>query len=486
MQQDLDVCRLFAAVILLPFRIAVLFFALLALPRPACAEIGLAPPFRDHAILQRDKPVLLWGRAAAGEKVQVSFAGQQKDTTADASGHWTITLDALATNTTPAELKVSGTNIVVLKDILVGEVWLCSGQSNMNLPVTEVIDAPREIAAANTPLIRELNLRTTITDPPNRMVDSEWRVCDPDTVRTFSATGYFFARELHRQLGVPIGIIKATLGGSPIEAWISPASLASDPAFAIVAQRWEAMRPRVTGDSLRNEPGSLYRRFIEPLLPSAIAGFVWYQGEGNTERADEYSRLLTTMIPQWRTDFRQGDIPFIFAQLPRWDDPRDKGGDSWPRLREAQASALKLPHTGMAVLLDIGDSKDLHPRNKQEAGRRLARIALAQAYGKGIPHSGPVPIIFQREGSSIRLKFDHAQGLKILGDASGLFELSGTDAKFLPAQVTLEGDTVRVTAPGIEHPTTIRFEWKNDPQSYLVNDDGLIAAPFRRWMDTSR
>lgn len=447
---------------------------------PLHAEVKLATPFRDGAVLQRCKPLPIWGTAAPSETVRVEFQGQTKETAADSAGRWSLKLDPLQASSTPAELKVSGTNMLVLKDILVGEVWLCSGQSNMNAPVAEVFDADREIASADYPLIRELRVHTAITDPPNLMVEASWRTCTPATAREFSATGYFFARELYRDLGIPIGIIKATLGGSPIEAWMSKEALASHPAFAPVAERWEAMRPHVKGDSLRNEPASLYNRFMKPLLPYTIAGFVWYQGEGNTERADEYALLLTTMIPQWRRDFQQGDLPFLIVQLPRWHDPRDVGGDRWPRLREAQASALALPRTAMAVTLDVGDTKDLHPRNKQAVGKRLGLLALADVYGRKVQSRGPTLSAIAREGSTLRLRFDHAEGLRVVGDSGQLFELAGADDKFIPAQARIDGASVIITAEGLSLPNAVRFEWKNNPESFLLNDAGLSSAPFRK------
>lgn len=448
------------------------------------AEVKLATPFRDSAVLQRDKPLPIWGTATPGERIRVEFADQTKESTATPEGRWTVTLDKLETSATPARLQVSGTNTIVLKDILVGEVWLCSGQSNMNAPVAEVLDAAREIASANHPLIRELRVHTAITDPPDLMVDATWQVCSPDTVRSLSATGYFFARELHRELGIPIGIIKATLGGSPIEAWMSKAALASHPAFAPVAERWEAMRLRVKGDSLRNEPASLYNRFMLPLLPYSIAGFVWYQGEGNTERADEYALLLKTMIPQWRRDFQQGELPFLIVQLPRWEDPRDMGGDRWPRLREAQASALTLPNTAMAVTLDVGDTKDLHPRNKQAVGKRLSLLALADVYGRKIPSRGPALTSITREAdaSSLRIRFDHAEGLRVVGTAADLFQLAGPDGKFIPAQARIgdDGTSIILHAEGLPRPNAVRFGWKNNPESFLMNAVNLPAAPFRQ------
>lgn len=463
----------------LPLLCRALVFLAPALVLPLRAAITLATPFRDDAVLQRDKPLPVWGLADPQEKISVQFHGQTKATTAGADGRWQVTLDPIPASADPAELVVQGKSTVTIKDVLVGDVWLCSGQSNMFLAVRLCLNPEKEAAAANHPLIRHFNVKSVVSEKPLEYVDGVWEVCTPQTVREFTATGYFFGRDLQEALHVPIGIIKATLGGSPVEGWISAPALASNPAFTVVAERWEKMRPNVQGGSIRNEPSGLYNGLIYPLEPFAIKGFVWYQGEGNAPRANEYSLLFRTMITQWRKDFRQGDLPFFFVQLPNYPEPKDTTHETWAWLRENQAAALALPNTGMAVTLDIGDNNNLHPANKQEVGRRLSLIALARVYGRSVEYHGPTFASATREGAAIRVRFDHAQGLHLTGDPSHAFLLAGADKKFVPAQAKIDGESVLVSADGLPAPESVRFEWTNAPDTILYNAENLPAAPFR-------
>ena len=455
------------------------YFVLLLWPAALPAEVALATPFRDGAVLQRGKPVPVWGTAAPGESVSVEFHRQTKQTQADAQGRWSVELHSLNASSKAGELRVTGQNTVVVKNVVVGEVWLCSGQSNMHLPVKQAADAKREIKTAQHPLIREFVEKSFVADQPLTMVDGGWQECSPGTVAEFTAVGYFFARDLQQELQVPVGIIHATLGGSPIEGWMSEQALAGNPAFAVVAERWKLLRPRVSGKGLRNQPAGLYNGLIHPLEPFALAGFLWYQGEGNCERADEYGLLFRTMIQQWRADFQQPELPFVFVQLPNFIDTRDKSGDAWARLREGQASALALPNTFMAVTIDVGDPKQLHPTNKQAVGKRLALQALDKVYGRKVQANGPVFAGSSREGTSLRLRFDHATGLAFAGDGGKAFEVAGADGKFVAAQARIDGETVVVSAPGVDQPAAVRFEWCNNPEAFLVNGAGLPAAPFR-------
>ena len=442
------------------------------------AEIILAAPFRDGAVLQRGKPVPVWGRAAAGEEVRVEFDGQSLRTVADSGGRWRVQLESMPANAAPARLVVRGHNVVTVSDILVGEVWLCSGQSNMNMAVRDARDAEKEIAEANHPLIRHFVVKSQVADDPVEMADGEWRACKPGNVGAFTAAGYFFGRELHRQLGVPVGVMKATLGGSPIEGWLSAEALASDPAFSVVAERWKALKPRVEKGN-RNQPAGLYNGLIHPLEPFALAGFLWYQGEGNAERSGEYARLFTTMIAQWRRDFAQGDLPFVFAQLPKWRPKPNQMAHDWPGLRAAQtAVAASVPNTFMAVTLDAGDKDDLHPKNKQEVGRRMALLALAKVYGRPVESSGPVFKSAEAVGSVVKVHFDHADGLRIEGDAVQGFEIAGPDGKFQPALVFEDGSSLWVESGRVARPAVVRHAWSALPETYVFNKAGLPAAPF--------
>jgi sialate O-acetylesterase len=464
----------------------ILVAAFVGLVGTAHAEVTLASLFRNGAVLQRDKPVTVWGTAAAGEAVNVEFTGRvhsTKNTQADGQGHWRVELDLMAASAQPATLVVTGRNVVTVSDILVGDVWLCSGQSNMMMAVRQVANAEREMAAANYPLIRHFTVKAAVANSPQAQADGEWQATTPDNVKLFTAAGYFFALNLHRELGVPIGLIKATLGGSPIEGWLSQEALMSDPAFNVVHDRWEQLKPKVKGDGFRNQPSGLYNGLIVPMEPYTLKGFLWYQGEGNHRYPLEYGFLFRTMITQWRRDFRQGDLPFVFVQLPDYAEPGDKTEQSWAWLREQQASALSLQKVSMAVTIDIGDPKDHHPTNKQEVGRRLALVTLKDVYGRGVRARGPVFDEARRDGAALRLHFREADGLKLTGEASQAFLIAGENHNFVPANARIEGTDVVVSAAGVTAPIAVRFEWTNTPTVFLVNRTGLPAAPFRsdRW-----
>jgi len=480
--------------------------ALFALFLLACgpglrADVRPGAPFRDGAVLQRGKPIPVWGKASPGERVQVSFHGETAAATADGTGRWRVELGPLAASSESAQMAVAGQNTVTVQDVLVGEVWLCAGQSNMFFTVRAAQNFTREKADAHYATIREFApngvaektktgefdvlIRNNVASQPHDTMDGSWEACSPATVGRFTAVGYFFARELQRRLGpVPIGIVKATLGGSPIEAWLSAEALASDPAFAVVAQRWEKIRQKRLGvNEIREQPSGLYNGLIYPIEPYALAGVLWYQGESNAVRADEYSRLFLTMIRQWRRGFGREDLPFIFVQLPNFGGefagPGGNAGTRWALEREAQAAALELPKVDMVVTIDIGDPASLHPANKQEVGRRAALIALAQTYGQKVEASGPVRAAVETEGPAVRVRFTHAAGLHCVGDVGRLFEIAGRDGQFEPAQARLEGESMLVSAAGVSKPSMVRLEWSNAPAAYLANNAGLPAAPFR-------
>lgn len=496
------------------------------------ADVSLAPLFQNHAVLQRDQPVPVWGRADPGEKVSVSFRRQTVTTAADTGGRWLVRLAPLAASTEPAELVVTGKNTVRVADVLVGEVWLCSGQSNMEFPVYDpananfrLDNAAAEVAAAKFPLIRQFKVARAVAEKPADTVRGDWAVCSPETVGAFTAVGYFFARDLHRKLGVPVGIINSSWGGTPVESWMSAEALASDPAFRVVQERWRRMlaeyparkpaaeaaldswrkaeaaakalgtdahaaylqqhrRPRLPrgpGDSWT--PSGLFNGMIAPLVPAAFRGVLWYQGESNAERAAEYRTLFGAMITQWRQTWGRGDFPFYFVQLANYGLPSDPTGQTYAFLREAQTQTRTLPATGMAVIIDIGNPDNIHPGNKQEVGGRLALIAVAQTYGLGGECSGPVFASMAAEGSTLRMKFAHAGGLATRGGPAAGFEIAGADRLFHPAHAQIEGDTVVVSAAEVPAPTAVRYAWANAPVANLCNAAGLPAAPFRtdRW-----
>ncbi len=491
--------------------------ALLLAGLPAHADITLAPLFRDGAVLQRDQPVAVWGRAAPAEKVQVTFGGQTASVVTLANGRWKVTLKPLKASAQPAELVATGANTVRVRDVLVGDVWLCSGQSNMGFIVRNVENADAEIAAAKFPLIRQFKVTLTAAEQPKDDVVGEWSSCSPATVGNYSAVAYFFARDLHRQLGIPVAIVNSSWGGTQIESWMSEKVLRAHPAAKDIYARWEKLladypakkqaygpalekwkanqaaakaagKPFTTraplapeGPGSRWQPASLYNGMIAPLVPYGFKGAIWYQGESNAARHAEYGSLFTDMIKQWRAEFGQ-PLPLYFVQLADFASGAGNTGDVWAFLREAQTKALALPGTGMAVTIDIGHPTDIHPKNKQEVGRRLALHARKQLYGEKIETDGPVFKSARRDGQAMRVTFTHAAGMRLApakDDGRIAFEVAGEDRKFVPATVRVDGDAVIVSADSVAQPVAVRYAWRNLPDARLYNAAGLPAAPFR-------
>ena len=481
------------------------------------ADVTLAPLFQDHAVLQCDKPLPVWGRADAGEHVTVTFKGQQASATTGADGRWMVSLAAVPASAEPAELVVAGKSTVTLKDIVVGEVWLASGQSNMEWPVRLAQNAAGEIAAANYPLLRQLTVEHNVAATPAETVKtSGWQAATPQTVGEFTAVGYFFGRDLQRKLGVPVGIINSSWGGTAIEVWMDAAALRSTAAFPAIDARWQkdlaefparlasypaeqaawskaeeharATRtknpvpwPRVPiGPGTPYAPSGLFNGMIAPLQPGALRGILWYQGEANWAHPEEYAGLFPAMIRAWRAGWNQGDVPFYFVQLANFGVPNDPTFRAWAHLREAQTQALLLRATDMAVTIDIGEATNIHPLNKQEVGRRLALIAKAQVYGIAGDFSGPVFERVRSEGRALRVYFSHAAtGLISYNQPVQSLELAGADRRFFPASAKIERSTLLVTAPGVKEPVAVRYAWSNAPVANLYNGAGLPAAPFR-------
>jgi sialate O-acetylesterase len=487
------------------------------------ADVVPAALFSDHAVLQRDKPIPVWGRADAGEKVTVTFGVQKRATTTGSDGRWILFLDALPASAQPADLIVAGKNTLVLRDIVVGEVWLCSGQSNMEWPVSRAMDAPREIAAANFPLLRHVRVEHVVAETPADTVKTGgWQAATPQTVGGFTAVGYYFARDLHQKLGVPIGLVHSSWGGTPVESWLSPAALEANPAFAVVRERWRqnlvdypAAKPaydawlaewtkaeaaaKKKGEPAQREwlkknprrrpprgagdpwtPTGLFNGMINPLLPYALRGVIWYQGESNAERAAEYHALFGAMITAWRAHFGQGDIPFFWVSLANYKVPADATGLSYAFLREAQTKTLTLPNTGQALAIDLGDPDNIHPTNKQAVGRRLALLARNRVYDVIGDDTGPTFSAATREGAGLRVRFTHAEG-GLISHAKPVqsLELAGADRVFRPAEGRIDRDTLFVTSPLVRQPVAVRYAWKNAPEANLYNGAGLPAVPFR-------
>ncbi len=494
--------------------------ALLCLGVSAYADVIPAPLFTDNAVLQRDKPIPVWGKADAGEKVTVTLGAQTVETTAGADGKWMVKLAALPAQTEGAELIIKGNNTVTLGNVVVGEVWIASGQSNMEWITRNTYDAAIEVpASANFPLIRHIKIKKTVAASPMDTVPVEratWEVAGPDTTGNFSAVGYYFAKDIYQLTGVPVGIIGSNWGGTMIEPWISAKTLAANPAFAVANERhaekeaaypaqlekfatdlakWKAARdaakaagseftdrePKAPGDPTQSpqKPSTLNNAMINPLVPYAIRGAIWYQGESNAGRANEYNALMSALITDWREQFGQGEFPFYWVQLANF---RNTEATPWAFLREAQTQTLALPHTGQAVIVDIGDLKDIHPRNKKDVGRRLARLALKNDYGfEKIVASGPVMEKAERDGAGFKVTFTHTDG-GLIAPLNALygFELAGEDKEFKPAEATIEGNTVIVTSAAVTEPVAVRYAWRDAPVAGLFSKAaGLPAVPFR-------
>jgi len=438
------------------------------------ATILLAPVFTDHAVLQQGKPVPVWGQAEPGEKVVVSFGPQRVAALADASGRWIAYLDALSANSTGTDLSAGS---LVIHDVVVGEVWLASGQSNMEFTVDSPNDgtyrvehAAEEVAAANYPLIRQFKVAYHTDAKPQRTAEGAWAVGSPATVPEFSAVAYFFARDLYRRLQVPIGILNVSWRGSPVEAWMSPLAL----------QRTPFRHPHP--GSARHDnwgPAGLYNGMLNPVVPDAIRGVIWYQGESNTDLAADYHAQFATLITTWREHFGQGDVPFYWVQLANYIDPKDKTNQQWAELRAAQTATLELPLTGQAIAIDGNEPSNLHPRNKQEIGHRLALIARNQVYGIPGDSNGPTFERAVRERDGVRVYFAYADnGLTAAAKPAQSFEVAGVDGIFRPATVTLIGASAFVRAAGVPHPAAVRYAWHNAPEANLYNGAGLPAVPF--------
>ena len=476
---------------------------IMKIPRPLLLLLlGIHPAFAltlphvfgDHMVLQAGQPVPIWGWASPGEGITVHFGAQEKHATAaTGDGRWEVRLDPLTISSQPSQLTVSGSDTVTFNDVLVGEVWLCSGQSNMSKPVGEhrgqkpTFNYLQELAAANFPEVRLLKVPALKLAAPARDINAAWVPCTPDSLlkTDFSAAGYFFARKLFQELNVPIGVIDASYGGTRIELWISPQGFAAVPSLAEYAKA-SLTPPAKVGDA---ELSTCYRAEIFPLIPYAIRGFLWYQGESNVDGNDGsfYADKMAALINDWRSEWHQ-ELPFYYVQLApllyhvaRSD--RVVSPEALPLVWEAQTATLRLPHTGMIVTTDlVDDLTDIHPRDKKDVGERLARWALADEYGrKDIEVSGPMFHSMDIQGDKAILHFDHIGGGLVSKDNKPLkwFDIAGADGTFYPAIATIDGDTVAVTSPKVSAPQVVHFAWDEAACANLFNKAGLPAVPFR-------
>lgn len=442
------------------------------------AEVSLAPLFRDGAVLQRNTPIPVWGRARTGEQVAVHLGADTAAATAGADGRWFVHLPARPASAVPVELVAEGDNRIVVHDVLVGDVWLCGGQSNMMMAVHNGRDAEREIAAANFPQLRLFKIPPQFADTPTDNVGGAWQSASPGTVGNFSATAYFFGRELQTSLGIPVGLIVSSYGNTAIATWRSTAALAGD---EVVAAWWRRQQQAKSPPRPHRQPSAGHNGMIAPLVPYAVRGFLWYQGETDATEAPALSRhyaaQLTGLIREWRALFAADQpLPFYWVQLAGFGHaaPRD-----WTGVREQQTRALALPATGQAIALDLGDATDIHPHNKQEVGTRLARLALHRTYGQEIVDTGPKLELAEVTGSRVTLRFD-TSSLRAQGDLATAFELAGADGKFHRVdQASITGNTITFATQNVTTPVTVRFAWQDLPTGFLFNADGLPAAPFQ-------
>lgn len=496
-------------------------FTLLTISASLCsflsaAELQLAGIFTDHMVLQRQQPVAIWGTAAAGHTVHVRIGEQTVSATAAANGAWRATLQPMPASAIPATLTVSdpaASATVTVSDVLVGEVWLGSGQSNMAMQVRRALNPEQEAAASDLPTIRLFTEGSTAADSPGTTPRGSWQVCTPDSASAFSATLFFFGRELHAALDVPVGLINSSVGGTPIESWISADAQLSTPeladhsrellqayhdydeaaataAFERQLRRYEdrvkagetgLRRPRNPLDTHRRRgaPGWLFNGKISPLIPFTLRGVVWYQGENNanSEHPELYRHQLPALISDWRTRWN-AELPFAWVQLPNYT--ADDAG--WTEVRDGMLQTLSVPATGMAITIDIGEAGDIHPKNKQDVGKRLSLWALADVYDHPVPAaSGPLPAAYDFAGRSVTVTFRHAaRGLQS-ADQQSLrgFELLDSDGNWHPAAATPAADRVVVAADAVPTPLGIRYAWAALPAANLQNSAGLPATPFR-------
>jgi sialate O-acetylesterase len=478
---------------------------------PVEAEVRLASVISDHAVLQRDAPIHLWGEASPEEKITVHFHDQSVSTTASQLGQWESWLMPEPAGG-PFALTVRGSSELTRSDLLVGDVWFASGQSNMEMPLAgfppaaHITNSAQEIAQADLPQVRLLRMEQKSSDSPVAGISAVWQACTPDTAKDFSAVAYFFAREINRREHIPIGIIDSSWGGTPIDSWISLDSLSADaslmPAFAARAHfaDMQSHTELIESDEKRADaeaaaqhlpapshpwhpdpsswiPAALYNGMVAPFTPYTIKGFLWYQGETDSapDRVGLYAKLLPTLIADWRRQWHQGDLPFLFVQISSFESPKE----NWGLIRDSQRRTLHVVNTGMAVTLDVGQRDNVHPPDKQTVGARLALAARALAYGEAtLPFNGPLYRQTTREGGSLRVWFDHAEGLHSSGAAVLGFEVSGADGHWVPATASVQGTSVVVSAPEVTEPAQVRYAWQGFTDANLYNGIPLPASTF--------
>lgn len=528
------------------------------LPSPLSADVKVNSLFSDNMVLQQGQPIAIWGQADPDETVSVEFAGQKKTTQAQ-EGRWQVKLDPLAVSAQPQTLTIQGHNLIKMENVLVGEVWLASGQSNMGFPLSAAHNAATEVPQANDPLLRLFTVKKSCAAELQTDLDGKWQPCTPDAAKDFSAVAYFFGKELRTKLNCPVALINSSWGGTPAQTWMSMDALRQDPPFAnyvavwdkavqahqnVLAhpemmtayqadlQQWHAevepgykaamtaynaalamgnagpkpkpSRPEPNNPDLLGMPSPSYRpatpsvifnAMIAPLIPYGIKGVIWYQGEANGGNGLEYRTLFPRLITDWRTRFQEGDFPFLYVQLAGWEhDKQPPEQHDWPWLREAQLMTLSLPQTGMAVIADIGNPKNVHPTDKVDVGYRLSLLARKVAYHENIQAFGPLYDKCTVNGNKVEITFKERGTGLIIGSAPWRpdgslplptdhlvgFVIAGADKHWVEADAKIVGqDTVEVSSDQVANPVAVRYGWDNSPQANLYNREGLAASPFR-------
>ena len=506
--------------------IAPLLILASCLASPAQAEVTVSNLFTDQMVLQHGKPVVVWGMTQEGEAVSVSIAGNSVSTRADAQGRWKTSLPALEPNSGPHQLVLEGTNRITISDVLVGEVWICSGQSNMAFSVAAANDPDLESLSAKYPGIRIISIPQVGTQQPQDNFQGSWETVTPESVKNFSAVGYFFGRQLHQTLEMPIGLIDNAWGGSACEAWIPRPVLEETGQYGDLLEKWDTLaasydheeelarfqerltawqvkaqeardagkavprRPRPPRNQLtgQHRPANLYNGVLNPVIGYGIRGAIWYQGESNSGRAHQYRDLFPLMIDTWRKKWGQGDFSFYWVSLADFqDEVSEPAGSNWAELREAQTMTMsKLPNTGEAIITDLGESHDIHPRNKQDVAKRLVRWALARDYGYEIIYRSPLYQSHEVKGNRILVTFDHVGGGLDTHDVRQVrgFAIAGEDQKFVNAEARIVGtNQVEIWSDAVTDPVAVRYAWAQNPVCNLQNREHLPATPFRtdRW-----
>ncbi len=447
---------------------------ILILSIPLSGQIRLPAVIGDNMVLQRNSEVAVWGWGDPGTVIMVSgsWNGDTVKTMISNQARWSVKLKTPSAGG-PFTVSLKGSELVVLKNVMIGEVWVCSGQSNMEWSAdSKIINTEEEVKNANYPNIRLFHIKKLGSETTQDNCFAKWEPCTPETMHSFSAIGYFFGRDLQQELNVPIGIIEAAWGGTPAEVWVRKELVDSDPLLKSCSDKLG------TFDWWPTKPGVVYNGMIAPVIPYRIAGAIWYQGESNADNPESYGKLFRTLIGSWRQDFGN-EFPFYYVQIAPYTYGKETRA---PLIREMQMQTMELPKTGMVVVSDLVDNvKDIHPKNKQDVGKRLAGWALAETYGiKGLEYRSPLFESMKAEKNKIRISFlNVSKSLKCSGTGITGFEIAGSDQVFRPAKAKIDGNSVIISSKEVKNPTAVRYQFSNDAIGNLFSTEGLPVAPFR-------